>query len=226
MTTIPKTRDFELDGNGQAAEWEKADWLTLTPVLPDTEWTTRCRILWSVTGLYFRVECEDRRLTCTLTRDLADLFKEDVVEIFLQPDERHPVYLEYEISPLGYELPLLVSNNCGTFHGWLPWKNGGQRATRRMTTITGGNKIPHAACQAWSTEFFIPFALMTGLSGTPPSAGSKWRANVCRLDYDDGQACHWTLSPATGTNFHDFASFDHWVFSEAYESMVAAPMAS
>ena len=36
-----------------------------------------------------------------------DLWNEDVFEVFLWTDERYPVYLEYEISPLNHELPIL-----------------------------------------------------------------------------------------------------------------------
>jgi len=39
----------------------------------------------------------------------------DVFEFFLWPDERYPVYFEYEISPLGHELPILIPNFGGQF---------------------------------------------------------------------------------------------------------------
>ena len=39
----------------------------------------------------------------------------DVFEVFLWTDEKQPIYFEYEISPLGYELPILVPNFGGKF---------------------------------------------------------------------------------------------------------------
>ncbi len=32
----------------------------------------------------------------------------------------YPAYFEYEISPLGYELPILIPNFDGKFLGWRP----------------------------------------------------------------------------------------------------------
>ena len=40
--------------------------------------------------------------------DFLDLYNEDVVEVFLWPDESFPVYFEYEVSPLNYELPIII----------------------------------------------------------------------------------------------------------------------
>ena len=51
-------------------------------------------------------------------------------EVFLWPDERDPIYFEYEISPLGRELPILVPNLDGKFLGWRPWHYEGEPARR------------------------------------------------------------------------------------------------
>ena len=60
------------------------------------------------------MEATDRTITATMQDDFLDLWKEDVFEFFLWPDERHPVYFEYEISPLGFELPILIPNLEGS----------------------------------------------------------------------------------------------------------------
>ena len=69
---------------------------------------TRVKVLYSPTGLYVLMDATDRRLTATMKEDFLDLWNEDVFEFFLWPDEKQPVYFEYEISPLGFELPILV----------------------------------------------------------------------------------------------------------------------
>lgn len=204
---LTEVSDFEVDGAGANPAWEKTDWLNLQSIQPGPAPATKAKILTSSTGIYFLVFCEDNQITCTHTSDNADLFKEDVVEVFLQPCARLPVYFEYEISPLGFELPLLVSNSGKGFHGWLPWKNSGARATRRATTVYGGEKEPGASCSAWSAEFVIPFALLHGMVGTPPSPGDRWKANLYRIDYDNDSSRHYAWEPATGTNFHSTSNF-------------------
>jgi hypothetical protein len=58
------------------------------------------------------------------------LYNEDVIEAFFWPDEKNPLYFEYELSPLNYELAILVPNNKGNFFGWRPWHYEGDRKTR------------------------------------------------------------------------------------------------
>jgi hypothetical protein len=212
---VKKTADFEPTGAGDAEAWRAAEWVALKVLDPDrAPYSTRAKVLWSQTGLYFLFDCEDRRLTCTFARDLENLFDEDVVEVFIQTDEAHPVYFEYEISPLGYELPLLVCNNGRTFHGWLGWRLEGERRTRRATSVRGGAKQPGAQVSGWSAEFFVPFAMLEGMCGVPPKPGSRWRANLYRIDYDDDPRTRWALSPVSGETFHDPARFAALLFEE------------
>jgi hypothetical protein len=70
------------------------------------------------------MDAADGKLTSTFEEDFADLWKEDVFEAFVWPDERDPLYFEYEISPLGRELPILIPNLDGRFLGWRLWHDG------------------------------------------------------------------------------------------------------
>ena len=212
-TVVTRVPDFEVTGTGEAAAWNAAPWLEMPRVGGSAAYRTRAKLLGSDTGLYFLVECEDGKLACTMTRDFDFIFKEDVVEIFLQPDTAHPVYFEYEISPLAVELPLLVSHDGRRFHGWLPFAYEGQRRTRRATFVRGGRKESMAACERWSAEFFIPYALLAGLGNTPPAPGACWRGNLYRIDYDSGSPSQWAWCPDTGGNFHDFLNFGRLRFA-------------
>ena len=156
---IPNVSDFSLDSLDNPA-WEKAALLPLSRTATgDLPYATEARVLYSSTGLYFRYECEDRRLSCTFREDFEDLFKEDVIEIFLWPDESDDSYIEYELSPLDYELPLLVTNHEGSFHGWLPWKYHGERRCRHATAVRGGEKKPGSMVTGWKAGVFIPFEI-------------------------------------------------------------------
>jgi hypothetical protein len=205
--TVPSVADFELTGSGFASAWTQAEWQTLARVGGEGGYATRAKVVGSTTGLYFLVDCEDQRLQCTLQSHFADLYREDVIEVFLWPDESQNLYFEYEISPLGYELPILVPNSKGSFHGWLPWHYEGPRKVRFATAVRGGEKKPLAPVTGWSVEFFIPFALFQGLGNPVPKPGMQWRANIYRIDYDTGKPTQWAWCPDTGTNFHGFRQF-------------------
>lgn len=206
--SVQHVEDFEVTGKGSAPVWEQAAWHPLTPVGPGPgSYATRTKVLWSRSGVYFLVDCEDMLLTCTMTRDFEDIYNEDVVEVFLWPDERQELYFEYEISPLGVELPILIPNHQGRFMGWRPWHYEGQRLIRRATTVRGGHKAPLARVEGWTAEFFFPFELFTGLGNMPPQSGTRWRGNIYRIDYDAPQPVHWAWCPDTGADFHDFRQF-------------------
>jgi hypothetical protein len=211
--TIPKVADFAVTGDGNNASWNAAGWQKLTRAgAGASNYETKAKVLCSESGIYFLVDCEDRVLHCTLAADNLDLYNEDVVEVFLWPDEARTLYFEYEISPLGYELPLLVPNHDGDFYGWLPWHHEGGRRIQKATAVRGGRKASRADVRGWTTEFYIPFCLLKGMGNVPPSRGAQWRGNLCRLDYDTLPRSHWTWSPGTGDEFHRFQGFGTFVF--------------
>ena len=108
---VKKCKDFQVTGEGTSPEWEKTEWVDIPPIRNNTRnLQTQFKVLYSDSGIYFLYRCEDEKLTATMTSDFMDLWNEDVVEVFLWPDEQFPIYFEYEISPLNYELPILVPN--------------------------------------------------------------------------------------------------------------------
>ena len=120
--SVKLTDDFEVTGAGDNAAWKGVEWTPLQRRQADGHpYDTRIKVLYSKTAMYFLMEGTDKKLTATLTEDFAHLWTEDVFEVFLWPDERYPVYFEYEISPLNKELPILIPNFGGQFLGWRPW---------------------------------------------------------------------------------------------------------
>jgi hypothetical protein len=209
---VLKTADFTVDGKGGAAAWAKAEWAPLRQAgAAGPPLATRFKMLYSPAGLYVLMDGEDRALTATFAADFLDLWTEDVFEFFLWPDERHPVYFEYEISPLGFELPILVPNFGGTFYGWRPWHYEGARRIQKAVGVRGGAAVSGARITGWTAEVFVPWDLLKPLQNVPPQSGTRWRANVYRMDYDEGRHARWHWSRVPGT-FHDIARFGTLVF--------------
>jgi hypothetical protein len=209
---VARTKDFEVDGRGDAAAWEKARWEPLAlRSAASHPYQTRVKVLYSATGLYVLMDATDRTISATMKEDFLDLWNEDVFEFFLWPDERHSVYFEYEISPLGYELPILIPNLEGTFLGWRPWHYEGPRKTRKATTVAGGRKEAGAEIAGWKAEVFVPYELLKPLGNVPPQPATRWRANFYRVDYDGGRATSWDWA-RVGPSFHEFRKFGTLVF--------------
>ena len=215
-TLVRKTNDFTVNGKGDSPNWNATHWIDITKQESSTskKLSTQVKLLYSGQGLYFLFKCEDQKITATLQQDFTALFKEDVIEIFIWPDQSLPVYLEYELSPLNYELVILVPNLNGKTSGWRPWHYEGKRKTQHATSVDGGEKKSHAAIKGWTAEIFMPYALLGSLVSGPPVSGTEWRANLYRIDYDDGYTT-WTWQKTTlgkGGNFHEYKKFGTLVF--------------
>ena len=209
---VRPTEDFEVTGDGSAAAWKAAAWEPLRRRADaGRPYETKVKVLYSKKGLYVLMAATDETISATMTEDFQNLWTEDVFEAFLWPDERDPVYFEYEISPLNRELPILVPNLGGKFLGWRPWHYEGGRKTRKATAAAGGQIKPGAAVTGWTAEVFIPYDLLAPLRNVPPKAGARWRANFYRMDYDGGKPTSWDWA-RVGSDFHEFQKFGTLVF--------------
>ncbi len=208
---INKISDFEISGTGNAPEWNKTKWSDIPQRNNDkVKYQTEAKVLYSETGIYFLVRCGDRKITATMQADNLNLWEEDVVEVFLMPDEKYPLYFEYQLSPLNYELTLLIPNLEGKFLGWLPWKYDGERKTRHNASIQHDPSTGKEAVSGWTAEFFIPWLLMEPLTKTAPLPGTEWKANIYRLDHDEGTT-RFSWNP-TVRNFHEPHNFGTFIF--------------
>jgi hypothetical protein len=209
---IKKCSDFELSGKGLSDQWNKSEWIVLKGrEKAESSYSTRVKILYSQKGIYFLFDCKDKKIVSSMKSDNLHLWEEDVVEVFLWTDEKFPVYFEYELSPFNYELPIMVPNNKGKFLGWLPWDYVGDRKTRHATSVTGGELVNGGSISGWMAEIFIPFKLLTPLSNVPPESGSRWRANMYRIDYDSGTEIPFEWQKTSQT-FHEYEKFGTFIF--------------
>jgi hypothetical protein len=211
---VKPVEDFELTGDGSNEAWKKAEWQSLErradKGLP---YDAKIKLLYSKTGLYVLFTGSDKKLTASLTGEGKHLWTEDVFEVFLQTDDEHPDYFEYEISPLGSELVLQVTNKNGQLLRWQPWvfDEGNVRTVHKATSVTGGEKKSGSSISNWTAEVFIPYDALKPLSNTIPKPGSRWRANFYRVDHDDGQTTGWDWS-RVGKSFHDYRKFGTLLF--------------
>lgn len=212
---VKKTFDFDITGSGDQENWDQTDWVQLSQRTNQDKTdglSSRFKILYSDTGIYLLYYSEDEILNASIESDFEELWNEDVVEAFLWPDEEEKIYFEYELSPLNYELPILVSQHKdGNIH-WIPFEYSykeGRKAIHK-TAIINGEKEYRSDISGWHGEIFIPFKLLRPLSNVPPTPGTEWKANFYRVDIDHG-ATYWSWKPFNET-FHDLEQYGTIVF--------------
>ena len=139
--------------------------------------------------LLVRFDARDDGVVATLTERDAPLWKEDVVEVFLSPEDPPHVYYEFEVNPLGALFDSRVESP------------GLSRATMKVEpawTCPGFSARVRRGPATWSALLRIPLAPMTP-QGTP----LRWRANLYRIDRgkpDEYSA--WSPTFADPPDFH------------------------
>lgn len=195
-----------------ADENERIPWDEVTPALlhdvvtgasPRLE--TRFRACWTADALLVRFECEDDHVVATMERRDDPIYKEDVVEVFLDPSGTGKVYYEFELSPRGVEFDALIHNSLdGNIKVDVAWDAKGLR-----TSVSDG-------AEGWKQyELRIPFANLTDgqEQAGVPDQGAEWGWNLYRIDDDtEGRRHYWAWSTTGAVNFHIPQRFGSIVF--------------
>ncbi|MGQ0506454.1 MAG: carbohydrate-binding family 9-like protein [Myxococcaceae bacterium] len=199
----------KIDGVLDDAIWKEA-----TPVELVTSYDgrkpslrTTARIVRDDEGLYVAFDCEDPDVWGTLlTRD-ADIYNQEVVEVFLDANGDGRTYNELEVSP----------HNV-IFDAYFPARRQGMDLTfdaKMETAVKVRGTLDNAGDrdEGWSVELKIPFAPLAEVPHRPPQSGDRWRFNLYRLEHLDrknveGQA----FSPLFIGDFHHLPRFGWLVF--------------
>ena len=133
-------------------------------------------------------------------------------EVFLWPDERDPIYFEYEISPLNRELPILVPNLGGKFLGWRPWHYEGDRKIRKATSAVGGAlKSGGDGDRAGRPRSSSPTSCSPRCGTSRPSPARAGGRTSTGWTTTTARPTSWDWS-RVGPSFHEFQKFGTLVF--------------
>jgi len=132
---------------------------------------TEVRGFWTDTDLYLLFTCPYTTLNLWLpadnSKDRDKLWDRDVVEFFLGDDWKDiKHYREFEIAPTGDWIDLAINLNKESYDS--SWQSGWARQGR----IDEKNHVWYAAAR-------VP---LTSVSAQPVKAGTKWRANLYRIE--------------------------------------------
>ena len=170
--TVKSCDDFAVTGKGDSEAWMTTSWVDLNR-RPGGEhdYSARFKMLYSPTGVYVLFDGTDQVLTATMKEDFLDLWNEDVYECFFWTNEEHPVYFEYEISPLGYELPILVPKLDGKYLGWRPWHYEGDRRIQKKVSATDGQNESMAQVSGCARGGLHPLRSSAATESCPTAIG-------------------------------------------------------
>jgi Carbohydrate family 9 binding domain-like len=165
------------------------------------------RMLWDDSNLYFAFECEDTDLTATMRKRDEHLWKEEVVEIFIDPDGDEKNYIELEVNPLGAFLDLFVLTPVIP----IPYESYNIPA-KWAVKVDGTIQNSSDRDRGWSVELAMPLKDAVTAPNLPPKNGDRWRLNLYRIERKPkDQLIAW--SPTLKPSFHTPSRFGEVTFS-------------
>lgn len=198
---------IQIDGVLNEAAWQRATVIS-NFYIPETYATvvspTAARVLWDENFLYVAFDASDQDVWGYLKNHDDGTCREDVLEVFVQPDVEQGCYYNFEINALG---------TC--LDGWIPrGKTGliGRGVLWDCPGVKTGAKVQGTLNDwqdvdtGWQLELAIPFASLPTLNKRPPSPGDVWKIQLSRYDYsvylpEDGRELSASI-PLSKANFH------------------------
>jgi hypothetical protein len=207
-----------VDGAIEAKVWRLAQPVSLVltesgkpPLQP-----TVARMLYDDDFLYAAFHCADSDIWGALPNHNDPIYREEVVEIFLDPARRRRCYVEIEVSPLNVTFEAYVLNDprCPALQALTQWTCRGLRTAvhveREMTPRGRLGKF-------WNCEMAIPFNQIPDAPHVPPKPGDRWRANLYRIDRAPRRVELSAWSPTGAPNYHRPEKFGELLFLGAGE---------
>ncbi len=185
------TSPIALNGALDEAAWQAATPLRRFVISTDGRRAPRdveARLVWDDEALYVAFDVDDDDLVASFTQRDDPLYTEDVVELFVDHDGDGRDYVELEVSPRGTLFDARFPSYRKALDHSKRWNLKGFQAA--VSARDGG----------WRAELRVPFE---GLPGGRPSAGTRWRAHLYRIDqHPDGSGHYSAWSPPLKPDFH------------------------
>lgn len=183
--------NIKIDGHLDEYAWERAeqinDFNRILNHYDKIQSPTRAKMLWDQKFLYVGFHCDDREMWAVYENEDDQLWEEEVVEIFIDPDGDGKNYLELEVSPTNTVVDLLIKSVEPEFQSDKDWDIVGLKTAVQLHGTV--NDISDDDL-GWSVEIAIPWTAFVAmdLDGSPPKQGDSWRLNLYRIERSAGHA--------------------------------------
>jgi hypothetical protein len=168
-----------IDGKPDEKAWESAGPIEF--VFPwdfqtGEKQKTIAKLLWDDEYLYVAYDCQDRDIVAVYTERDDPTFKDDAVEIFLNPKpSQTDIYFGMEMNARG------VLFDYVNFSSHYIFKRFNMQGVKLVSFIRGTLNLRGDKDDGWSLEVAIPWVNFEEMA-KPPVNGTIWTANLNRWD--------------------------------------------
>ena len=190
---------INIDGKLDEAFWQKAP--EVGPFVNNADGSksplrTEARLGYDDEYLYFSFKSYDDNIWSTHTVRDAHLWREEVVEVFLQADPGQSSYIELEVNPLGTMLDIFLLDIRKPLR-YESWNSHGME----WAVEVHGSVDGEPGDDYWTCEIALPLADVVPAPNIPPKPGDRWLLNLYRVE-NRPQRAGLAWSPTGKMDFH------------------------
>lgn len=213
-----------IDGKLDEEAWKSAP-KTRNFAQPDgkpgnSSYTTYAKVIYDETNLYVGFHTQDDDIRSTFENRDDTLWEQDVVEIYLDPDNDGKNYVELQVSPKNVVFDAVFAS-----HRTPPWREAASKSLpiQSAVSVDGTVNEDGGDDKSWTVELAIPFTAIPGVAAKP-EAGATWTVNLYRIDNkgprDMGHQAVWA---PVGGDFHNLTNAGELTFAPAALSPPTPP---
>jgi len=179
------TEKLKIDGSLNERAWQAAPFtedFVINENSSVTKLKTSAQIVWDDSSLYIAFRINDNDIWSTMKKHDDPLWKQETVEIFIDPDGDGCNYIELQINAVGTTFDLVIDRpyNMGG-RGNPDWTLEGLKPGIKIDGTINKNDTD----KSWTCELAIPFhSIAAQLKYFSPKPGDIWRINLCRIERD------------------------------------------
>ena len=197
--------NIKVDGVLDENAWENIEKITLKinktgEVVSDNSIMTWVKACYDEQNFYIAFECNDPDIWSEYTKRDEHLWKNEVVEVFVDTDDNPNTYYEIEVSPKNVLFDAYVVKPAQIDVDDIIKFD--MQGIQTAVSVDGTLNMREDIDRKWTVEIAILFADMNKEEGRINSDSESWRLNFYRINRDmDQESIGYAWSP-TAANFH------------------------
>lgn len=199
-----------IDGKLEDISWAKAklidNFVINSNNLP-SPFKTEAKILYDDKFIYFSFRSFDNNIWATKKNRDDHLWEEEVVEVFIKPNQDETSYIEIEVNPLGTLLDAYMIDSLKN----LPYEEWNMKDLKVAVQVEG-TIDGEPGDTAWNCEIAFPLVCAKTAPNIPPKAGDIWSINLYRAELKPEYALI-SWSPTYRDDFHMPGFFGKLIFT-------------
>ncbi|MEM1008206.1 MAG: carbohydrate-binding family 9-like protein, partial [Myxococcota bacterium] len=176
-----------------------------------TKMRTEAKMLWDNRYLYVSFDMDDDDIYSSYTKRDQTLWRQEVVELYIDANRNRRDYIELQVSPAG-----VVFDSFFTRYRFpKPWgKLSYDSGIKVRVQVRGTLNRRQDRDRGWRVEMRLPFSKLGPVRHLPPREGDEWSINMYRLEksrWSGAQDHAW--SPVMIRDYHRLERFGTLRFS-------------